>query len=136
MSSGVINTKAFNKHVQVFETKKWAELVSAVTQLAENNLSLVVSMTLLVIPNQAQGVQGGYEADVVFVFNCMPDNWLSNLPDDSNAKLKDLKELQRFPAIATTKLDYDSDLAIYLSQLASYNMKSALPAIISMLSKN
>jgi len=79
-------------------------------------------------------VQGGYDANVVFVFNSMPDVWHAALPDDSVAILLNSKELQGFPGIATDKLNYDSDLTIYLSQLASYNMVQAMPAINSMLS--
>lgn len=135
MSSGVINAGAFNQHIQVFETTKWAELVAAVMKCAEDKVPLIVSMALKVLPNHAQGVEGGYDAEVVFVFNSMPDLWHDALPQDSIAKLQELKKQEGFPAISTTKIDYDSDLAIYLSQLASYNMVQALPVINNMLSK-
>ena len=72
MASGVIDAAVFNKHVQVFETEKWAELVAAVNKCVADKVSVVVPMKLKVLQNKAQGVQGGYDADVVFVFNSLP----------------------------------------------------------------
>jgi hypothetical protein len=72
MASGVIDATVFNKHVQVFETEKWAELVAAVNKCVADKVSVVVPMKLKVLQNKAQGVQGGYDADVVFVFNSLP----------------------------------------------------------------
>lgn len=59
MSSGVIEASTFNKHIQVFETEKWAELVDAIAKCVEKKESVIVPMTLLVLPNAAQGVRGG-----------------------------------------------------------------------------
>lgn len=59
MSGGVIEAGAFNKHIQVFETEKWVELVEAVTKCVLDRVSIIVSMQLKVLPNKAQGVQGG-----------------------------------------------------------------------------
>lgn len=36
---------------------------------------VVVTMKLRVLANKAQGVAGGYNANVVFVFNGMPSAW-------------------------------------------------------------
>ena len=133
MASGVIEATAFNKHVQVFETHKWQDLVSAVSKCVEKRASVVVSMKLKVLENEAQGVQGGFYTDVVFVFNSMPEAWHAALPEETRTALKESKELKNFPSIPTTKLNYDPDLASYLSQIASYNMLQALPAINKLL---
>ena len=117
MASGVIKAEVFNKHVQVFETGKWAELVDAVSKCVADKAAVVVPMKLAVLANQAQGVQGGYDAEVVFVFNCMPAAWHAALPEETMKALAKSKELQGFPGIPTTKLDYDPDLASYLSQV-------------------
>lgn len=53
---------------------------------------------------------------MVFVFNSMPDAWQEALPKESG---EIVKEIKGFPGIDTTKMDYDSDTAIYLTQLAS-----------------
>ena len=123
----------FNKHVQVFETEKWAELVAAVNKCVADKVSVVVPMKLKVLQNKAQGVQGGYDADVVFVFNSLPAAWNDALHEDFKKALADSDEFKGFPGIPTTKLNYDPDLASLLSQVASYNMIQALPAIKSML---
>jgi len=119
--------------VQVFETHKWQDLVSAVSKCVEKRASVVVSMKLKVLENEAQGVQGGFYTDVVFVFNSMPEAWHAALPEETRTALKESKELKNFPSIPTTKLNYDPDLASYLSQIASYNMLQALPAINKLL---
>ena len=133
MASGVIPADVFNRHIQVFETAKWAELVAAVSQCVVDKVPVVVPMKLKVLQNMAQGVQGNYEADVVFVFNCMPAAWHEALPEDTKAELAASDELEGFPGIPTTKLNYEPELASYLSQVASYNMVMALPAITSLL---
>ena len=79
--------------------------------------AIVVLMKLAVLANLAQGGKDGYDAEVVFVFNCMPAAWHAALPEETKKALAKSKELQGFPGIPTTKLDYDPDLASYLSQV-------------------
>ena len=97
--------------------------------------AIVVLMKLAVLANLAQGGKDGYDAEVVFVFNCMPTAWPAALPEETKEALAESEELKGFPGIPTTKLNNDPDLACLL-QVASYNMLQALPAITSMLAKN
>jgi hypothetical protein len=133
MGSGTIDAGVFNAHVQVFELSKWAELVAGVAECAADKACIVVSLHLRVLENKAQGVQGGFDAHVVFVFNSMPEAWLAALPQQTKDALSMSGGLKDFPYISTTKLDYDPDLASYLSQLSSWNMLQALPAVHSLL---
>jgi len=132
MGSGTIDAGVWNGHVQVFELSKWPELVAGVAKCAADKVSLVVPLHLRVLENKAQGVQGGFDAHVVFVFNSMPEAWQAALPQHTKDALLHAR-FKDFPYIPTTKLDYDPDLASYLSQMSSWNMLQALPAVHSLL---
>jgi hypothetical protein len=135
MGSGTIDARVFNKHVQVFETAMWAELGAGIARCVTNSHPVVVPLRLRVLENSAQGVQGGWEAHVIFVFNSMPKAWHASLPEETRDALATSDELKGFPYIPTSKLDYDPDLASYLSQLASWNMIQALPTLRAVLQR-
>ena len=90
-------------------------------------------MKLKVLPNTSQGIEGGYEAEVIWIFNTMPAKWYTELPQATTEALKS-EECRGFPVLPTDKLDYDPETAAYLSQLASWNMMQAIDSIKKMLS--
>lgn len=132
MGAGVIPAAVFNKHIQVFEKEQFQTLASSLDKCLKDKIPPVVPMKLNVLPNPTQGIEGGYEAHVIWIFNAMPDTWYNELPEDTKEALKS-DECEGFPNLPTDKLNYDPETAVFLSQLASFNMMHAIGDIKQML---
>ena len=117
---------------QVFESSKFEVLAAAVKTSLQQGKAVVVTMKLDVLANKAQGIQGGYTADAVWIFNSAPSGWQDSLPQPTREALARACD-GNFPDVPTTTLDYEPLLVSCLSQLASWNMEQAIPQINALL---
>lgn len=131
---GTLQSEVWNKHIQVFETGQWDNLLKKMSEAASNAVTpglVWAKMKLKVLTNKDQGIRGGYEADVMFVFNSMSSKWESSLPQAGQSFVK--KDIESFPFIPTSKLDYEPELTGYLSNLCAYNMLQLIDEVKSLI---
>ena len=68
---------------QVFETDAYEELAGGLLRAKRAGRSVVYEQQhLQVLPNSHYAVEGGYDVDILWVYNDLPDGWLKLLPED------------------------------------------------------
>jgi hypothetical protein len=118
---------------QVFEPDQFDSLFDQVKKCFDAGTVPFARLKLKVLANETQGVQGGYTADMLWVFNGGREAWEGQLADEAKEVVNE--KLGKFPFISTFKLDYEPELVGCLSNLACHNMlqleeelKSLVPA--------
>merc|ERR1712031_133263 len=72
---------------QVFASSELAALVCELQRLIENGKPAVVRKSLTVLPNHWWGIVGGFDVDVVLVYNEVCKDFQSQLPAETQAEL-------------------------------------------------
>eukprot|EP00415_Alexandrium_ostenfeldii_P000755 UN0755 len=126
-----VESGTWNKSAQVFETRKWDELFATLRRLEAEGRPRVVRMSLQVLPNERQGVKGGYEVDTVWIFNGRPSEWYDQLPSETQEHIS--QKLDGFPLIGTFIVDYDPATVGLLSNVCAWQVMQAKADIESLL---
>lgn len=127
----------FNDHVGVFHEDDFARLVEGMRDRYHAGLPLVVRLRLPVRQNVAQGVQGGYEADTIWVFNgghgfkgvlnagAVPPahTWAGQLPAACLDEVRSLSSSCGFPYMPTISPIYQAREVSCLAQLSAYSLQ-------------
>jgi hypothetical protein len=127
-----ISKKDWNESLQCFEKGKFKEMMDALKDTEKRFETQPIScrLKLTVIPNPTQGIAGGYEADVLFLFNSMPSDWKKQLPAAAR-KFVEKKHFSSlgpldtwtFPYVSTFELEWSPQLVGLSSNLCADNMK-------------
>ena len=71
------------RHHQMFGKERFQELADGLLTSKEKGKAVVYEQRgLRVLPNRYYAVEGGYEVDLFWVYNDIPDGWLETLPED------------------------------------------------------
>lgn len=62
-------------NMKVFEKADYQNLEKQLIQCLENKETLVATTQHHVLPNQSWDVTGGYDVEVMWYYNCRPENW-------------------------------------------------------------
>jgi len=125
-----------NRHQQVFDRGCWEPLLEELRGLANNGRPTTVASTLDVLPNARCGVEGGYKLRAIFVCASLSEEYLAQLPEDTQAALQrtarpDESAQERpysldasFPYLPTSTSagDFDAPLCALLAQSAAHNL--------------
>ena len=115
----------FNERSQVFAHDELDSLMDEMRALRTQGKPLVVRKKLRVIPNPLAGVYESYEADMIFCFTGVVDEFCQ--PEESGGLLKwILGKKDDFPNFSTLKTNYSSEEVCKLSSLSSYNIVEGL----------
>lgn len=133
----------YNRGRQVFETAAFAKLFEDISSRCSTGGPVWHRASLAVMDNAFLGVQGGWTADVLFIFNCTQSSWEAELPAETRRLLEAQRaskaeevqeagvkgvladtELRSFPLIPTMSLNYSPLLVGMLSNLATYSVVS------------
>jgi hypothetical protein len=131
--------RATAEHSQVFEEREWAPLYQELrARFYAGEPPVIRRKALKVLPNAFQAVRGGYQADVVFVFNVRTAGWEERLPVATRLSLERGRgngnsPLGSYPVVPTGLAHAGPGLTGLLGQQASWTMIHALPVIKAML---
>ena len=114
------------KKIEVFEDGH------KVTKIRFEMQPISCRLKLKVKPNPTQGINGNYEADVLFLFNSMPSDWRRKLPEATQKvvdggidglNVSSVGSTWTFPYVSTYELEWSQKLVGLSSNLCAYNMK-------------
>lgn len=99
-----ISIEQFNKHSQIFESKKWDELCNKIKTQYDinrnldsvnkitNKSSMIVTIDLNVLPNELAGVKGNYQTSLmVIIFT--KDVWVDELPKETQDLINNVNDV-------------------------------------------
>jgi len=124
---------------QVFETGEWPPLYRELrARFYAGEPPVIRRKALRVLPNAFQAVRGGYDADVLFVFNVRTAGWEERLPLATRLELERGRgdansPMGGYPVVPTGLARAGAGLTGLLSQQASWTMTHALPVLKQML---
>jgi hypothetical protein len=124
---------------QVFAREHWAPLYQELrARFYAGEPAVIRRKGLRVLPNAFQAIRGGYDADVVFVFNVKTAGWEERLSLATRVQLErgrgnNNSPLGSYPAVPTGLAHAGPGLTALLGQQASWVMIQALPTIKAML---
>ena len=71
------------KFNQVFEEQRFQEVAEGLLASKREGKAIVYEQSQLkVLPNSHYAIEGGYDVDLFWVYNDLPDRWLENLPEN------------------------------------------------------
>ena len=135
----------FNAFMQVFETGGYERLYGAISAAVAEGRPATYRLKAKVLPNAWQGVEGGYDVDLLWLFNQPCAEFERALPAETRDALggarRDDKtdkqqkraggapDLKTFPMISTFNADYSAALTTLLSGQSEWQANQALDQI-------
>ncbi|GFR41221.1 hypothetical protein Agub_g1894, partial [Astrephomene gubernaculifera] len=141
----ITNTKKYRKHGingvqpgvynaahQVFPQERYAELYNALYSSLSAGRPAVHRASYPVLDNAAQAITGGWQVEMLWLFNMQISDWEEQLPVDTRtflneSRYKKKSDMRHYPYISTFTANYTPELVTLLSQQASWSVLQAAP---------
>ncbi|WP_346859457.1 hypothetical protein [uncultured Draconibacterium sp.] len=110
------------------QEKKYKALVKKLYQLKADGKPAIVKDTYAVTEQPCHGIKGGYDVEIIWVYNDIVRNWINALPVDIQIRLGKNEFGKTFPMLATFMenfphiIDLRSEQANLAAHLSSWNL--------------
>ncbi|KAI8463374.1 MAG: hypothetical protein J3K34DRAFT_444183 [Monoraphidium minutum] len=134
----------FNDFMQIFPVDGYQKLYAAMAKSYRAGRGSSYRATYAVQSNAHKGVVGGWEVDVLWVFNNRLNSWERQLPAETRDMINANREgtakgaqrkaeLKNFPYVSTFDANYSPELVTLMSQLASWEIMESKAVIAEMM---
>jgi hypothetical protein len=109
--------------IQVFDKARYYELMNALAIAnVQNGGPAMFKQTLTVLPNPTFGIAGGYEVEILWVYNTAVPNWINLLSPDVKSAVNGLKHFPNYETMGQLGLSAKEVNA--LAELSFWNLTS------------
>jgi hypothetical protein len=154
MKQGKVNgmkVRDFNAFMQVFPRSGYEPLYEAVSGAVAEGKPATYRLKTTVLPNKWQGVEGGYEVDLLWFFNMPCAEFEEALPQETRDALGSARrddqtnkqqqrgggapDLKTFPMISTFNADYSPALTTLLAGQSEWQAEQAASQVAEMMAE-